>query len=227
MATILQAVRPLRAVRFLQSVRWNSNEVPLIDPSRMIRRPGSQPSIRKSKGVTLRPHLGVEVDPNHGLWAFFRKKEVDGEMVYVSLEGRDTFQDDPARSWKAAELRRKSFKDLHTLWYVLVRERNLLAAQREEARRIGVSNPESLAGVKKDLQCRKSMARIKYVINERRLLYEKYTAELETKRQLVASKSKPATAGVEPSQEKEKVPRTRAERLKARRTKRTSTPITA
>jgi large subunit ribosomal protein L47 len=57
-----------------------------------------------------------------------------------------------ARSWKAAELRRKSFKDLHTLWYVLVRERNLLAAQREEARRIGVSNHESLAGVKKDLQ---------------------------------------------------------------------------
>lgn len=95
MTTILQAVRPLRAARFLQSVRWNSNEVPLIDPSRMIQRPDFQPSTRKSKGAALRPHLGVEVDPNHGLWAFFRKKEVDGEMVYVSLEGRDTFQDDP------------------------------------------------------------------------------------------------------------------------------------
>lgn len=70
------------------------------------------------------------------------------------------------------------------------------------------------------------MARIKYVINERRLLYEKYTAELESKRQLLASKTQPATAGVQASQEKEKVPRTRAERLKARRTKRTSTPIT-
>ncbi|KAG2057749.1 MRP-L47-domain-containing protein [Suillus hirtellus] len=192
----------------------------------MIQRPDFQPSTRKSKGAALRPHLGVEVDPNHGLWAFFRKKEVDGEMVYVSLEGRDTFQDDPGESWKAAELRRKSFKDLHTLWYVLLRERNLLAAQREEARRIGVSNPESLAGIKKDVQCRKSMARIKYVVNERRLLYEKYIAELEAKRQLLASKPKPTTTGVQPSQDKENVPRTRAERLKARRTKRSSTPIT-
>jgi large subunit ribosomal protein L47 len=71
----------------------------------------------------------------------------------------------PARSWKAAELRRKSFKDLHTLWYVLVRERNLLAAQREEARRIGVSNHESLAGIKKDLQVSMSFLRRTKALN--------------------------------------------------------------
>jgi len=39
----------------------------------------------------------------------------------------------------AAELRRKSFRDLHTLWYVLLRERNLIATQMESYRRASVT----------------------------------------------------------------------------------------
>ena len=46
------------------------------------------------------------------------------------------------RPWFASELRHKSFKDLHTLWYVCLREKNLLATQKEEARRMGVDNPD-------------------------------------------------------------------------------------
>ena len=42
------------------------------------------------------------------------------------------------RSWNAAEIRRKSFKDLHTLWYVLLRERNLLATQLAEGKRMNI-----------------------------------------------------------------------------------------
>lgn len=44
----------------------------------------------------------------------------------------------PGRGWSAAELRRKSFKDLHTLWYIILRERNLLETQQLEANRLGV-----------------------------------------------------------------------------------------
>ena len=103
------------------------------------------------------------------------------------------------RAWSAAELRRKSFRDLHTLWYVLLRERNLVATQFESYRRASV--PRGIVGsvekrayqvrrrgrlycvffsvwdssfdsVSSLSKCRKSMARIKYVINERRLAYE-------------------------------------------------------
>jgi len=39
-------------------------------------------------------------------------------------------------------MRTKSFAELHTLWYVLVKERNVLATQREERRRLGLQNSE-------------------------------------------------------------------------------------
>ena len=42
----------------------------------------------------LRPQLGVEVNSNHGLWAFFRKKvEKDGVSSYETLEAKDSVVD--------------------------------------------------------------------------------------------------------------------------------------
>jgi large subunit ribosomal protein L47 len=116
----------------------------------------------------------VKVDQKHGLWHFFREFYSEDKKMWqrttVEFKDQDGYS---GRSWSAAELRRKSFKDLHTLWYVLLRERNLLATQKEEARRLGVPSIAQQTDISwKAHQCKKSMARIKCVINERRLAYE-------------------------------------------------------
>ncbi|KIJ17687.1 hypothetical protein PAXINDRAFT_167675 [Paxillus involutus ATCC 200175] len=177
MSSIIQAARPLRAPRVFHRIRWNST-VPGFAHSRPldVLEGCTPPGLADSKTSQKRPHLGIEVDPNHGLWAFFRKKEVDGVVKYETMEARESLTES-GRPWTAAELRRKSFKDLHTLWYVILRERNLLATQKEEARRLGVNSRESLAAPTMDRMCRKSMARLKFVTNERRLHYEKLFVE--------------------------------------------------
>ncbi|KAF9509885.1 hypothetical protein BS47DRAFT_1348720 [Hydnum rufescens UP504] len=160
----------------------------------------------------LRPKLpGVPIPLSHPLYAFFRfqetavEQEEDAEgrkkkkihRYYTTLEAPHEENDQSGRAWLASELRHKSFRDLHTLWYVLARERNLLATQMLTARRLGLDPKQSISGPKKDVMCRKSMARIKQVLNERRLAYLgavevasdhkspnplKTTAELQTQR---------------------------------------------
>lgn len=111
----------------------------------------------------------------------------------------------PGRPFEAAELRLKSFHELHTLWYLLLREKNVYYTQMAEAARRGVhasvikrmGTQTQRAKVRRlplpraqpaqvlvlitlllslsctaGLQIQTSMARIKYVLNERNLAYK-------------------------------------------------------
>ena len=46
------------------------------------------------------------------------------------------------RSWKASELRLKSFDDLHKLWFVLLKERNVLLADRLYHKQANMAQPD-------------------------------------------------------------------------------------
>uniref|UniRef100_A0ACD5XR86 Uncharacterized protein n=2 Tax=Avena sativa TaxID=4498 RepID=A0ACD5XR86_AVESA len=70
------------------------------------------------------------------------------------------------RSWKASELRLKSWDDLQKLWYVLLKEKNMLMSQRQmlNSENMRFPNPERISKVKK------SMCRIKHVLTERAIV---------------------------------------------------------
>jgi len=182
MLSLLRTARHSRPIPHIRRFAEQVTSLAIVDPSAPIPNlpdniDPSPPAIieRKESGITLHevePY--VNINPKHGLWYFFREfYHTDSkEWKRTTLEPKKT-DGYSGRSWSAPELRRKSFKDLHTLWYVLLRERNLLATQKEEARRIGVASVAAQTDIPWHIhQCKKSMARIKYVLNERRLAYE-------------------------------------------------------
>ncbi|TDL17869.1 MRP-L47-domain-containing protein [Rickenella mellea] len=126
----------------------------------------------KASDPPQRPQQRLDVDANHGLWAFFRRLNINGKERYEVIATKEDHTELlQGRAWKASELRRKSFKDLHILWYILLRERNILATQKEEARRLRIS-PYRRVPRGREATCKRSQARILTVINQRRIAYE-------------------------------------------------------
>ncbi|CAB9505286.1 39S ribosomal protein L47, mitochondrial [Seminavis robusta] len=80
----------------------------------------------------------------------------------LSLEER---REQPVgRSWHARELRRKSFDDLHKLWFVLYKEKNALLTERQMCRRNQIEFPQP----ERFRKAQKSMGAIKQVLGERK-----------------------------------------------------------
>lgn len=76
------------------------------------------------------------------------------------------------RNWNLSELRIKSNQDLHKLWFILLKENNMLLTMEEQAKEEHrlFPSPERLDSVKK------SMGNLEYVVRERNRAY----FELET-----------------------------------------------
>ncbi|XP_070688642.1 large ribosomal subunit protein uL29m [Pempheris klunzingeri] len=87
-----------------------------------------------------------------GLDEFFDLHENWGETTVKS-----------AAPWTAKQLRTKSNEDLHKLWYVLLKEKNMLLTLQQEAKRqmVQMPSPERLKKVER------SMTRLETVVTER------------------------------------------------------------
>ncbi|AAS52809.2 AER126Wp [Eremothecium gossypii ATCC 10895] len=110
----------------------------------------------------------LECNPEHPLWQFF-----DGGRFMRSAEELD----DKSRPWTVPELRRKSFDDLHSLWYACLKERNILAREMHLRRNM---QEEGSAHAQLDERVRTTMWRIRHVLSERDWAYRLAHAELGT-----------------------------------------------
>ena len=98
-----------------------------------------------------------------GFEEFFDQKKKSGDEVHVG------------RAWTASDLRRKSFDDLHKLWFVLYKERNLLLSERERIRRN--QRPITPKEETRYIKVKRSMAAIKLVLRERSKIRKLIEAE--------------------------------------------------
>lgn len=105
----------------------------------------------------------MPVDPDHPLWGFFNQQK-----TILSTPEED---DAHGRPWTTEELRNKSWEDLHCLWWVCVKERNVLATQRVERTRVEAGYGDFEAG-KRTAHVRRTQRAIKQVLTERYYAWE-------------------------------------------------------
>lgn len=145
------------------AVRSLSNSVCLLARSKPLK-------FSDLKSIKLREpivptHKNFDVSPDHPLWQFF----AGGNEGTALREGSEL--DTESREWKTSELRRKSFEDLHVLWYVILKQRNILAREV----RLGESIRFTKTAIHDEIDSKLKLTqkRIKQVLLERQVAYER------------------------------------------------------
>lgn len=124
-------------------------------------------------------HKNFDVSPDHPLWAFFpdgnKSETCFRETVDLEIQ---------SRPWGLPELRRKSFEDLHKLWYLILKERNILAREV----RLADSFNERSTHAHNDLDDKLTLTqkRIKQVLIERQVAYERVQTFTEKQKEYLS-----------------------------------------
>ena len=90
----------------------------------------------------------VEVDDAHGLYGFFNpekqlltkpiEENQHGQWASLLMTSYRAYCVCIGRAWTPAELRHKSWEDIHSLWWICCKERNRLATEKAERERLKV-----------------------------------------------------------------------------------------
>ncbi|KAL1606100.1 54S ribosomal protein L4 mitochondrial [Nothophoma quercina] len=99
---------------------------------------------------------------DHGLWDFFRDQNLLTTPSELSQHGRE---------WTMGELRSKDWDSLHQLWWVCVKERNLLATEKLERARLKALYGD-FEGKARDETVQKTMKAIIDTLAERTQAYQ-------------------------------------------------------
>ncbi|AET37411.1 mitochondrial 54S ribosomal protein uL29m Ecym_1161 [Eremothecium cymbalariae DBVPG len=132
---------------------------PKPEPRSNVRRPTQETHHDRDLKVSapIPPAAGnLECPVDHPLWQFFSAQKFMRKPEEL---------DQKSRSWTIPELRRKSFEDLHSLWYTCLKERNILARENHLLLHSMKSSREVYKDV--DERIRTTMWRIRHVLSER------------------------------------------------------------